>query len=106
MAGDGMKRSRLKRTPFRRKQRQGVRTFKDGRVAYSGCAYTQLRQEVWAKQGGRCADCGEPVLILDFELHHPGGRGMAGSKRDDRKVVGLCGGIGSCHEKRTREGNR
>ena len=59
--------------------------------------YTAYKREVWEKQKHCCGKChgyiGDPD---DSHLHHTEGRGMAGSKRDDRKTIILCPG---CHAK-------
>lgn len=100
-----IRRTALKRTPFRRKVKSGVRIFKDGRVIYQGRAYTAYRMTVYEAQGRCCLDCGKEVAFVDFEIHHLGkgqlgGRGLGGAKRDDRQSIGLCGGPLGCHSKR------
>jgi hypothetical protein len=47
-------------------------------------AWTNIREELLARQGGKCAaKCGV-VIYIDFsELNHKRGRGMGGSKRCD-----------------------
>lgn len=92
------RKSNLRRTPFKAK-RKPTRVTKDGRLIMGQRDYTFLRLRVWATQGFACGECRRSLHSLDsMELHHVGGRGMAGSKRDDRKVIGLCR---SCHAKVT-----
>ncbi len=76
---------------------------KDGRTIRSGVDYTEFRRDLHDHQFGRCYRCrsftslaDEPLMRTSFHVHHVGGRGMGGSKRDDvfSKVEGLCG---SCH---------
>lgn len=82
--------SRLRRTPLKPKRREGIQITHDGRTIYHGKAYTALRKFKWELQEGRCAECGRDMFLFQMDLHHPGGRGLGGSKRDDLKAVGLC----------------
>ena len=54
--------------------------------------------KIYAEQGGRCLDCGRPLVRKSMERHHivPRSRG----RRDRGNLAGLCGG---CHRKRHRE---
>ena len=85
----------IQRKPIRRvrsKPRRGQPAFEtlpDGREV---CAKNHAgRQEYWARtlkmairQGGRCALTGKALTILNTTFDHEQGRGMGGSRRDDR----------------------
>lgn len=75
---------------------------KDGRLIERGAAYSKTKRAIWERQGKRCAECHKYLPSPAFgERHHPGGRGLGGSKRSDaiEDSVVLCKGPGSCHEK-------
>lgn len=74
-----------------------VRTTKSGHSVLTGQDYTDLRERVYRKQKGRCADCGHRKVIEEMELHHTEKRGQG--KRDDvaAKTKMLCG---FCHHQR------
>jgi hypothetical protein len=47
-------------------------------------AWTPIREELLARQGGKCAaKCGATIYLDFSELHHKRGRGMGGAKRCD-----------------------
>jgi 5-methylcytosine-specific restriction endonuclease McrA len=80
-----------------------ITVTKDGRTIREGDSYSAFRTAVWRRQVYRCLRCGRttfPKAALEadnsFHVHHVGGRGMGGGKRDDvfEKVEGLCG---ACH---------
>jgi hypothetical protein len=77
-----------------------IKVTKDGRTIRTGKDYTDFRSVLWHQQMGTCAECRiDTSLTADiesdysFHVHHIGGRGLGGSKRDDvsGKCVGLCG---------------
>ena len=66
----------------------------DGRTRRTGKDYSDFRKAIWAMQDYRCGICGR-FVSFDAEfwhIHHLGGRGMGGSRRDDvpEAVMGLC----------------
>lgn len=71
---------------------------KDGRLIESPRQYRITKRGMWEKQQGRCANitkgglaCGRPMPTPAYgHRHHPGGRGLGGSKRDDSKTVLWC----------------
>ena len=70
---------------------------KDGRLIERGAAYSRSKRGLWERQGRRCARCAKALFSPAFgERHHPGGRGLGGGKRDDRKTVVICK---DCHRK-------
>jgi hypothetical protein len=82
-----------------------IELTKDGRTIRKGSDYTKFRRSLWKLQDGACARCGRLSYLtadLDddwsFHVHHIGGRGLGGSKRDDvaGKCIGLCG---ACHRR-------
>ncbi len=53
--------------------------------------YRRHKQTVWEHQGRRCRKCRRAILNLsESHLHHPGGRGLGGGKRNDLRTVLLC----------------
>jgi hypothetical protein len=67
-----------------------IRTTKDGRTVRTGRDYTKFRIERHTAQHSQCAECGRITVLWhplewddSFHVHHEGGRGMGGSKRDD-----------------------
>jgi hypothetical protein len=66
------------------------------RIVLAPAEYLQLRDRVYVKQYGRCADCGDPVSIFSIQLHHLFGRGIGGGFRMDTEndTRGVCG---KCH---------
>lgn len=73
-----------------KKKGDGTRVTKDGRLIESPTRYRRTKAKMWDEQNGCCAKCG---IYMDFsrsERHHPGGRGLGGGKRDDRKTVLWC----------------
>ena len=67
------------------------RVTKDGRLIESPARYRRTKADMWLKQGGLCAKCGRGMpSVVDGHRHHPGGRGLGGGKRDDRKTVLWC----------------
>lgn len=46
--------------------------------------YRRRREQRWDLDRGICCLCGLPVALEQCTLEHPNGRGMGGSKRDDR----------------------
>lgn len=80
-----------------------VKITKDGRTIRDGADYHKFRMAKFDQQEGRCIRCTvycdaslPPDAAFSFHVHHLGGRGMGGSKRDDvaAKTEGLCG---ACH---------
>lgn len=78
---------------------------KDGRIILTGKEYTAFRRQVYADQNMRCRKCGgvtsvtaDPISDYSFHVHHIGGRGLGGGKRNDvlEAVEGLCG---ACHRR-------
>ena len=77
----------------RKKKRS--RVTKDGRLIESPSQYRATKLEMFNDQQGMCERCFRPMNSLsDAHRHHPGGRGMGGSKRDDSKTVLWCE---NCH---------
>lgn len=70
------------------------------RIIRTGADYHEFRHDIWYAQEGRCDQCKRYVIFDDyfFQVHHIGGRGMGGSKRNDvpSAVRGLCL---DCHRK-------
>jgi 5-methylcytosine-specific restriction endonuclease McrA len=82
------------------RQKVPTKITKDGRTIRTGEDYTEFRRAVHFHQDGNCKRCGRFTsltadLLADhsFHVHHVGGRGLGGSKRNDilDKVEGLCG---------------
>jgi hypothetical protein len=83
--------------PVRKKR--GTRITKDGRLIESNSDYRKTKRQMWEGQLGICGkeDCNLYMPTpQDGHRHHPGGRGMGGSKRDDSKTVLWCE---LCHTK-------
>jgi len=80
-----MKRSPMSHRPAKRHE---VRTFKDGRIVYSGPAYRLFKWRLMSDQKFRCRDCGAWLTLDNCDVHHEGesgyGRGMSGSRRNDQ----------------------
>jgi hypothetical protein len=49
--------------------------------------YRNRTREMWERQMGRCAICLLPMRIEAATFDHANGRGLSGSKRDDRILV-------------------
>ena len=64
------------------KRKDITRVMPDGRVLYSEKQYKATLRYMTARQEGRCAICGRIMGFPTFD--HAAGRGMGGSKRDDR----------------------
>lgn len=67
--------------------------FKEGREEY-----VKRKRDMWERQGrrccleGKCPTCPGKLLWTDTTFEHEAGRGMGGSKRDDRiEVLGKDG---------------
>ena len=69
---------------------------KAGAVKLSSYRYRKHKEKVWEKQGGRCRNCRKLIPVSESHLHHPGGRGIGGGKRNDLKTFLLCP---DCHVK-------
>ena len=70
-----------------------------GLLRESSKRYSRSKTRLWGDQGRRCgaADCRRYLPSpADGHRHHPFGRGMGGSKRDDRQTELLCF---DCHQK-------
>jgi hypothetical protein len=68
---------------------------KDGRLIERAGKYQRTKAQMWARQSGRCAKCDGYMPRPSFgHRHHPGGRGLGGSKRDDSKTLLWCA---NCH---------
>src|SRR5208282_4969721 len=66
---------------------------KDGRLIESPRQYRITKRAMWEAQHGRCAriSCGKFMPTPAYgHRHHPDGRGLGGSKRDDRRTELLC----------------
>jgi len=59
-----------------------TRVMPDGRVIYSDAMYKATLEYMTRRQDGKCAICGRIMGFPTFD--HAAGRGMGGSKRDDR----------------------
>lgn len=72
---------------------------KDGRLIETPRRYRITKHGMWAKQAQRCGMPGchnfMPTPAYGHR-HHPGGRGMGGSRRDDSRTVLICI---PCHQK-------
>jgi hypothetical protein len=55
-----------------------------GRKIAGKAEYKRLREFVWDRDRGICCLCGEFVPLESATYEHLNGRGMGGSKRDDR----------------------
>lgn len=82
-----------------------LRTTKDERTIRTGKDYTEFRYELHERQERACIKCSRHTFLAhplewddSFHVHHVGGRGLGGSKRDDtfESCRGLCG---KCHRK-------
>lgn len=72
-----------------------TRITKDGRLQESPYRYRKTKAEMLREQGNECANCFRPIYSPEeADRHHPGGRGLGGSKRDDSKTVLWCE---NCH---------
>jgi 5-methylcytosine-specific restriction endonuclease McrA len=94
--------------------------YDGGRTVLSGVLWTERKFEVWRLDKKCCTKCGSwtamPVYGLPnaAEVHHVFGRGMAGSKRDDRvwveidgkKVRNLVTRCQECHAKEKMQSSR
>lgn len=80
----------MSRIPPRRKPREAVKIFRDGREVcnlktVSGRLEYRRRIELMlSRQGGRCCNCPLPCSIEDATFEHEFGRGLGGGLRDDR----------------------
>ena len=71
---------------------EAVTTLPDGREI---CAktpsgrreYNRRIVSMWTRDRMTCCLCGQPILLQDATFEHKQGRGMNGSKRDDRDEV-------------------
>lgn len=71
---------------------------KDGRLVESRSQYSRSKHAMWIRQQRLCACAdGKGKICGKFmpspahgHRHHPGGRGLGGSKRDDSKTVLWC----------------
>lgn len=61
-----------------------------GQVKLPPSKYRKHKQRVIEHQVERCRKCGRKIDMNSSHLHHRGGRGIGGGKRDDRKVRALC----------------
>ena len=55
-----------------------------GKTAKDRAEYRRRTVEMWSRQKGLCALCGVPIREDEATFDHEDGRGMGGSKRDDR----------------------
>lgn len=74
-----------------------VRRMKDGREICSKSAagrreYASRLEDMWDRDRGICCLCGQFVPLEEATFEHKKGRGLGGSKRDDR-----IGGNGIAH---------
>lgn len=70
---------------------------KDGRRIESSREYSANKRSMWERQHRRCVRVRYGKVCNAFmpspaygHRHHPGGRGIGGSKRDDSKTVLWC----------------
>jgi hypothetical protein len=77
--------------PWQRKpNRLAVRVFMDGREVCDVTRragydeYERRKRLMWERQGKKCFLCGQTLFWKDATFEHQDGRGMGGSKRDDR----------------------
>ena len=49
--------------------------------------YSRRIVNMWTRGGMKCCLCGQNILLQDATFEHKQGRGMNGSKRDDREEV-------------------
>lgn len=77
-----------------------IKITKDRRTIRTGADYTRFRHDLFEQQEGECQKCGRETSLeaeiesdFSFHVHHPGGRGLGGSRRDDnlKTCIGLCG---------------
>lgn len=66
------------------------------RIVLAPAEYLKLRDRVYVKQHGQCADCPRAVGIDEIQLHHEAGRGIGGGFRMDTEehTRGVCR---ACH---------
>ena len=70
---------------------------RDGAVKLSAYRYRKHKEKVWERQGQRCRNCRKSLPVAsEGHLHHPGGRGIGGGRRNDLKTFLLCP---DCHQK-------
>lgn len=81
-----------------------IKVYRDGRVKLTGIDYAKAKTEQWEKQNKRCFFCGLYVNYAQAEAHHPSGRGMGGSKRDDREIIITHQGCHYRHHWKERDG--
>lgn len=68
---------------------------KDGRLIQTPNQYRKTKQQMWHEQKRCCATCFRFLPSAAFgQRHHIHGRGLGGSKRDDRLTELLCA---DCH---------
>lgn len=123
-------RTPLKRTGFKRRskpisarpktQKPIAQVYEDGRTVLRGNLWIERKMEVWSLDKHSCEKCGKltTMPIYGFpnaaEIHHVFGRGMSGSKRDDRiwividgkKVRNLVTRCQECHQKEKMQSMR
>lgn len=112
-----LRRTAMKRT---RKAKPLRKVYPDGRIVLSGVEWDRRKLEVWNLDRRNCEKCGcyvtDPIesRLGMAEIHHVFGRGMAGSKRDDRiwievngnRVRNLVTRCQDCHAKETMQSQR
>ena len=49
--------------------------------------WTDLRQKLWARSGGRCEVSGLPLDPLSWDAHHRRNKGMGGTYREDTDTL-------------------
>jgi len=72
---------------------ESIKTYLGGREVCQGNAagkreYLARTVEMWERQKGLCAICGNWIELRFAEFDHQNGRGLNGAHRDDRTVVG------------------
>lgn len=77
----------------RRPCENGVFVHRDGRevcdtrTAAGRREYNRRKDVMFQRQGGRCSMCGKPMKYGTATFEHQDGRGMGGSRRDDRVEI-------------------
>lgn len=72
------------------REESGIRTYPSGREVCTNTKegreeYRRRREQMYWRDKGECCICGEKIATLrEATFEHTNGRGMGGSRRDDR----------------------
>jgi hypothetical protein len=84
-----MRLARKTKVSTKRRSKEAVRIMPDSREICSQtpagrAEYARRREERWRLDKGICCLCGLPVALEYATVEHPDGRGLGGSRHDDR----------------------